>query len=108
MKGRTRHNALDIAEIVRQLLDEGWTIEPEDLAHISPCLSEHINRFGKYSTHEFGIRPRRTTTRAECRPHSLHEQDPNPPPPAGDLPSQARHVTRTAPPWPWRYRTGVS
>lgn len=51
------HNALDIAEIVRQLLEEGWTIEPEDLAHISPYLTEHINRFGKYSTHELGIQP---------------------------------------------------
>ncbi|MFD4370220.1 Tn3 family transposase [Streptomyces sp. NPDC058486] len=29
-------NALDIAEIVRQLLEEGWEIGPEDLAHISP------------------------------------------------------------------------
>ncbi|WPW30539.1 Tn3 family transposase [Streptomyces atratus] len=51
------HNALDIAEIVRQLLEEGWTIEPEDLAHISPYLTEHINRIGKYSTHELGIQP---------------------------------------------------
>ncbi|WP_431984625.1 Tn3 family transposase [Streptomyces qinglanensis] len=51
------HNALDIAEIVRQLLEEGWTIEPEDLAHISPYLTEHINRFGEYSTHELGIQP---------------------------------------------------
>jgi hypothetical protein len=45
------HNALDIAEIVRQLLEEGWEIDPEDLAHISPYLTEHINRFGEYSTH---------------------------------------------------------
>ncbi|AJC54275.1 MULTISPECIES: hypothetical protein [Streptomyces] len=29
-------NALDIAEIVRQLLEEGWGIDPEDLARISP------------------------------------------------------------------------
>ncbi|MGW1616957.1 Tn3 family transposase [Streptomyces sp. NPDC002285] len=29
------HNALDIAEIVRQLLEEGWTIEPEDMAPTS-------------------------------------------------------------------------
>ncbi|MFI2511487.1 Tn3 family transposase [Streptomyces sp. NPDC018972] len=49
------HNALDIAEIVRQLLEEGWTIEPEELAHISPYPTEHINRFGEYSTHELGI-----------------------------------------------------
>lgn len=51
------HNALDIAEIVRQLLEEGWETDPEDLAHISPYLTEHINRFGEYSTHELGIQP---------------------------------------------------
>ncbi|MFI5621161.1 Tn3 family transposase [Streptomyces sp. NPDC051567] len=51
------HNALDIAEIIRQLLDEGWEIGPEDLAHISPYPTEHINRFGEYSTHELGIQP---------------------------------------------------
>ncbi|MFF4867372.1 transposase [Streptomyces sp. NPDC001231] len=51
------HNALDIAEIVRQLLEEGWQIEPEDLAQISPYLTEHINRFGEYPTHELGIQP---------------------------------------------------
>ncbi|MEU5539420.1 Tn3 family transposase [Streptomyces sp. NPDC020362] len=51
------HNALDISEIVRQLLEEEWEIDPEDLAHISPYLTEHIKRFGEYSTHELGIEP---------------------------------------------------
>jgi hypothetical protein len=51
------HNALDIAEIVRQLLAEGWEIDPEDLAQVSPYLTEHIQRFGEYSTHELGIQP---------------------------------------------------
>ncbi len=51
------HNALDIAEIVRQLQEEGHVIDPEDLAHISPYLTEHIRRFGEYSTHELGIQP---------------------------------------------------
>ncbi|MGY5075668.1 Tn3 family transposase [Streptomyces nigrescens] len=51
------HNALDIAEIVRQLLEEDWDIDPEDLAHISPYLTEHIRRFGEYSTHELGLQP---------------------------------------------------
>lgn len=32
-------------------------IDPGDLAHISPYLTEHINRFGEYSTHELGIEP---------------------------------------------------
>ncbi|MFI2379087.1 hypothetical protein ACH5AO_29160 [Streptomyces sp. NPDC018964] len=40
--GCTPDNALDIAEIVRQLLGVGWGIDPEDLAHISPYLTEHI------------------------------------------------------------------
>jgi len=37
--------------------EEGWTIEPEDLAHISAYLAEHINRFGEYATHKLGIQP---------------------------------------------------
>ncbi|WP_371129426.1 Tn3 family transposase [Streptomyces sp. TLI_105] len=51
------HNALDIAEIVRQLQEEGYVIDPEDLAHISPYLTEHARRFGEYSTHELGLVP---------------------------------------------------
>ncbi|WP_373428639.1 Tn3 family transposase [Streptomyces sp. B1I3] len=46
-----------LAEIIRQLLEKGWEIDPEDLAHISPYLTEHVNRFGEYSTHELGIQP---------------------------------------------------
>ncbi|NSL43571.1 Tn3 family transposase [Streptomyces sp. 8P21H-1] len=51
------HNALDIAEIICQFLEEGWEIDPEDLAHLSPYLTGHIKRFGEYSTHELGIQP---------------------------------------------------
>lgn len=50
------HNALDFAEVVRQM-EEGREIASEDLAHISPYLTEHINRFGEYSTHRLGIQP---------------------------------------------------
>ncbi|MGW1611825.1 Tn3 family transposase, partial [Streptomyces sp. NPDC002285] len=67
------HNALDIAEIVRQLLEEGWTIEPEDLAHISPYLTEHINRFGEYSTHELGIQPETYETKLDVDFTALRE-----------------------------------
>lgn len=52
------HNALDIAELVRQLQEEGHVVDPEDLAHISPYLTEHIRRFGEYSTHELGLEPK--------------------------------------------------
>ncbi|MGW1617015.1 Tn3 family transposase, partial [Streptomyces sp. NPDC002285] len=69
------HNALDIAEIVRQLLEEGWTIEPEDLAHISPYLTEHINRFGEYSTHELGIQPDTYETKLDVDFTALREPE---------------------------------
>lgn len=69
------HNALDIAEIVRQLMEEGWTIEPEDLAHISPYLTEHINRFGEYSTHELGIQPEAYETKLDVDFAPLREQN---------------------------------
>ncbi|WP_020123596.1 Tn3 family transposase [Streptomyces canus] len=64
------HNALDIAEIVRKLQEEGYVIGPEDLAHIPPYLTEHIRRFGEYSTHELCIQPKaydRTWTSTSAR-----------------------------------------
>lgn len=64
------HNALDIAEIVRQLLEEGWEIAPEDLARVSPYLTEHLQRFGEYSTHELGIQPHGVRPEAECGFHA--------------------------------------
>ncbi|QEV16275.1 hypothetical protein CP975_01025 [Streptomyces alboniger] len=37
---RIFHSALDIAEIVRQIQEEGQALDPEDLAHMPPCLTE--------------------------------------------------------------------
>lgn len=42
------HNALDIADIVRALTAEGWTVTAEDLAGPSPYLSARIRRFGHH------------------------------------------------------------
>ncbi|MFJ5722305.1 transposase [Streptomyces sp. NPDC093149] len=70
------HNALDIAEIVRRLLEEGWEIAPEDLAHISPYLTEHINRFGEYSIYKLGIQPEAYETKLDVDVTPLREQDP--------------------------------
>ncbi len=49
--------SLDIAEIVRQLQEEGHVINRGDLARISPYLTEHIRRFGEYAPHELGLEP---------------------------------------------------
>jgi hypothetical protein len=51
------HNTLDIAQAVRELQAEGWKVEPEDLAEVSPYLTEEIMRFGEYSTHELDLAP---------------------------------------------------
>lgn len=51
------HNALDIADVVRTLVAEGWTITAEDLAGLSPYLRTHIRRFGAYATDELGTEP---------------------------------------------------
>ncbi len=51
------HNALDIAEVVRGLVSEGWTITADELGRISPYLRAHITRFGVYATEELGIEP---------------------------------------------------
>jgi hypothetical protein len=32
-------------------------MNPEDLAHTSPYPTDHVKRFGEYSTHELGIEP---------------------------------------------------
>lgn len=44
------HNALDISDIVRQLVAEGWTITADQLGQIAPYLRAHISRFGAYAT----------------------------------------------------------
>ncbi|MFH8805084.1 Tn3 family transposase [Streptomyces sp. NPDC017936] len=51
------HNALDIAQIVRQLQEDSHVVDPEDLARISPYLTEHIRRFGEYPANELGLEP---------------------------------------------------
>ncbi|GAA1580721.1 hypothetical protein GCM10009678_74280 [Actinomadura kijaniata] len=51
------HNALDIADVVRGLVAEGWTITPADLGALSPYLRAHITRFGAYATDELAVTP---------------------------------------------------
>ncbi|MFE5095345.1 Tn3 family transposase [Streptomyces sp. NPDC056638] len=51
------HNTLNIADIAHELQTEGQVVDPLDLAQISPYLTEHIKRFGEYSTHVLGITP---------------------------------------------------
>ncbi len=34
--------------VIRQLIEEGWVITPEDLASLSAYITERIKRFGDY------------------------------------------------------------
>jgi len=51
------HNALDIMDVVRGLVAEGWTVTVDQLAALSPHLRGHITRFGAYATDELGRHP---------------------------------------------------
>ena len=51
------HTTLELMEVIRQLQAEGWSIDPADLAEISPYITEPIRRFGEYSTDELDLRP---------------------------------------------------
>ena len=51
------HIAIDMMEVIRQLVAEGWQVTAEDLAQLSPYLTSHILRFGAYATDELHIPP---------------------------------------------------
>jgi Tn3 transposase DDE domain len=43
------HNVNAQTRILHQLAREGHTVEAEVLAHLSPYLTAHVNRFGRYT-----------------------------------------------------------
>jgi TnpA family transposase len=51
------HTALDMMAVIRELVTEGWVIDPEDIASLSPYLTEHIKRFGEYATDGLTVPP---------------------------------------------------
>jgi hypothetical protein len=51
------HNSLDLMDVVRGLVAEGWTITADQLAALSPYLRFHISRFGAYATDELAHQP---------------------------------------------------
>ncbi|MEU9125141.1 hypothetical protein AB0C96_35795 [Streptomyces sp. NPDC048506] len=56
--------------------EEGWEVTPEDLAQVSPYLTEHHQRFGEYSTHELGIRLAACDPKLDVDFTQLRDQDP--------------------------------
>ena len=56
-------NTVYIAEVVEQLRREAWEITDEQLAHVSPTASRHINPYGEYRfdlARQPGLRPLRS------------------------------------------------
>jgi hypothetical protein len=51
------HTAIDMMELIRQLVAEGWQVTAEDLAQLSPYLTSQILRLGAYATDELHIPP---------------------------------------------------
>jgi len=48
------HTAVDITKVVNDLIDEGWQIDPVDLATITPYITSKTRRFG---TWHLGMEP---------------------------------------------------
>jgi TnpA family transposase len=42
------HNVVSMTRVLQELVDEGYPITPEIIAHFSPYRTEHLNRFGSY------------------------------------------------------------
>jgi hypothetical protein len=41
-------NVIDITDVCYALIQEGYTINEEDLSHMSPYMTEQLKRFGEY------------------------------------------------------------
>jgi rRNA maturation protein Nop10 len=41
-------NTRYIQAIIEQLQKEGYTVDENDLTHVSPCRFDHVNKYGKY------------------------------------------------------------
>ena len=42
------HNVVDMTNVLRALQQEGVSVTPEVVSHLSLYLTEHIKRFGQY------------------------------------------------------------
>ncbi|MFJ7905312.1 Tn3 family transposase [Streptomyces sp. NPDC096198] len=42
------HTAVDITKVVNDLIEEGWEVDPVDLATITPYITSKIRRFGTW------------------------------------------------------------
>jgi len=42
------HNVFSLSRVLHDLQQEGYPLEPDQIAALSPYLTQHINRFGRY------------------------------------------------------------
>lgn len=43
------HNVADLTDVLSAMLDEGLPVTRDLIPHISPCMRDHLRRFGQYS-----------------------------------------------------------
>ncbi len=43
------YNVFEISRILQELIQEGYTVEAEAVAALSPYWTQHVNRFGLYN-----------------------------------------------------------
>jgi hypothetical protein len=42
------HNVIDMTHLLQQLKHDGYAVNPQAVARISPYMTKHIRRFGEY------------------------------------------------------------
>ncbi len=43
------HNVVTMSKALKRLADEGYSLDEDLVSRISPCQTEHLNRFGRYA-----------------------------------------------------------
>ncbi|GAC1314711.1 MAG: hypothetical protein NVSMB27_50060 [Ktedonobacteraceae bacterium] len=42
-------NVVDLTDALEKLKQRGYPVQPEDVAHLSAYMTEHLQRFGEYT-----------------------------------------------------------
>lgn len=66
-------NVMDLTEALAQLEQRGYPIQADDVAHLSPYITEHLQRFGDYTLKSRPATPR--ATQDDVSPEVLSENE---------------------------------
>ena len=68
-------NVADLTEALEQLKQRGYPVQPEDVAHLSVYMTEHLQRFGEYTLKLRPIAPLSDQEKTLTDSHSEQSED---------------------------------